>query len=75
MKIILDKNQSLEEAESILKKAIRKNRECSGKEQYSDPALNEFHDLICDEHVKLIKKIEKEILGEIDRYVSSKRSY
>lgn len=72
MKVILDKNQSLEEAEELLEKSIKRKKECSSSEQYNDDALNEFHDMICARHRKVLERIEKEVKSEIERHVSSK---
>ena len=73
MKVILDKGQTLEEAEQLLLKSIKKKTECTGKEVYSDSMLNEFHDQICEKHRKLLNKIEKEITQEIERNVANRR--
>ena len=65
IKVELGKDETIEDSEEFLKKALKIKSECTGKEQYNDPALNDFHDSICDKHSDLLDKLLKDIKEEI----------
>ena len=67
-KILLKKGETLQEAEDKLEKALKRKKECSHGEQYCDPALNEFHDMVDSEHKTLIDKIINEVKVEVQRH-------
>jgi len=71
-KVELGKGETIEDAEKVLEKALNTKRECSHGEQYCDPALNEFHELVEARHKKLVEQILQDIKNEIDRDVYSK---
>lgn len=62
----------LEEAENKLAKSLSRKKECTGREEYSDPVYNNFHDWICDKHVDMLKDLRKKIKVELERHVNSK---
>lgn len=64
VKIELEKDESIEDAEHFLVKSIRRKHECSD-ERYSDEYLNQFHELICERHSQLVESILKEIEQEV----------
>jgi len=66
IKITLEPNQTIEEAEKELRKALSAKEDCSGGERYFDKPLNDFHDWICSRHESLTHHIIKEIVKEIE---------
>lgn len=73
IKIVSDTN--LVETEEQLEKTLKRKSECSHSEQYADDAFNQFHDMICEKHEKLVKNIMKDIETEIERHAGSKGNY
>lgn len=71
-RVILEKGETLQEAEDRLEKALALKKECSHGEQYCDPALNEFHDNIETQHKELLAKLSEDIKAEIQRAVYGK---
>ena len=70
-KIYLEKGETLGDAEDQLEKALNVKKECSHGEQYCDPALNEFHDLIESKHKKMLKNVIGEIRGVVLKDIST----
>lgn len=64
-KIYLDKGESILEAEEELIKSLKAKHECK-KEKYSDPAVEEFANLICKDFKNLLDNTLQEIQREID---------
>lgn len=73
IKIISD--SSLVDTEEQLEKALKRKSECSHGERYADDAFNQFYDMICEKHEKLIKSIMEELETEIERHAGSKGNY
>lgn len=71
-KIVLERGETLQEAEEKLEKALKIKKECSHGEQYCDPVLNEFHDQIETEHKKLLEKLAEGVKAELEREVNGK---
>ena len=71
-KIQLEKGESLSVEEEKLEKALKAKKECSPGEQYCDPAVNEFHDLIAERHEKLVKSVVTSISIELERHLNSR---
>lgn len=74
VKIELEQNETLEESELKLEKALKGKRKAHehSKEEYSDPALNEFHDRVSRDHLKVIEDIKNRLNLEITRLVLNK---
>lgn len=65
IKIHLEKDETIEQAENLLLKSVHAKQECSGGERYADEYLNELEAFVCAEHRKVLKQIEEEILAEV----------
>jgi len=75
LRVDLQSGETLTQVEENLEKALKAKKECSSTEQYIDPALNKFHDSICERHDKLVKSILNEVTTEIVRYAYSKGTH
>lgn len=71
-KVYLNQGETLAEAEDKLEKALKAKKECAPGEQYCDPAVNEFHEVIEARHKLLMDKIVDDVRIEIQRHVNSK---
>lgn len=65
IKVELDKNERIEDAEEFLVKSVATKQECSGDERYADDYLNEFESYIVSEHRKVLDRIAEEISAEV----------
>jgi hypothetical protein len=75
VKIELENGQTLEQAEEELLRALKGKQKVKDEpqgERYADTMVNEFHDLILDEHEKVLEGIQEQIETEVKRLVSSK---
>lgn len=61
VKIELEKDETLQDAEEFLEKSLKAKSECDHGERYADAALNEAHDLICSRFEDLLSSINSEI--------------
>ena len=61
IKIELEKDETLGDAEELMEKALKVKSECDHGERYSDEALNEAHDLICSRFQNLLNSIGSEV--------------
>jgi hypothetical protein len=57
----LEDQETLEEAEEFMAKALKVKSECSHTEKYADPVMNEAHDLICQRFNELLNNVQTEI--------------
>lgn len=73
LKILLDENETISEAEDFLEKSIKVKKECSHGEKYSNEYLNEMHDYIADRHEQLLEEILYQIELEIKSDAHKKR--
>lgn len=66
VKIELEKDETIEVAESFLAKSVAVKSECSDGERYADEWLNELEAFVCAEHRKVLDRIAEEITAEIN---------
>ena len=68
IKIELENNETQEEADEKLLKALKGKKELKEKlgERYADDMINEFHDLIMEEHLNVLEDIKDKIQGELN---------
>ena len=60
VKVELEKNETIEDAEEFLAKSVATKQECSGGERYADEWLNEMEAYVCSAHRKLLDGISEE---------------
>lgn len=65
IKVELEKDESIDNAEEFLAKAIHAKQECSGGERYADAYLNELEAYVCSEHQKVLDMIAEEVASEV----------
>lgn len=65
IKVELEKDEHIEDAETFLAKSVTVKQECSGGERYADDYLNELEAYVCAEHRKVLKQIADEIAHEV----------
>lgn len=68
IKVELEKNETVEQAEHLFVKSVHAKQECSGGERYADDYLNELEAFVCAEHRKVLKQIEEEIVAEVNSH-------
>ncbi len=73
VKITLDENETIEQADELLEKALVMKKDCSHGERYSDEYLNEFHEHVCKRHAELVNSLIEEVQQEIKQSVNAKR--
>lgn len=61
VQIHLDKGETLESAEELLSKSLKKKQECSHGERYHSEYLNDFHDYVMNENVKALDDILSQV--------------
>ena len=57
VKVELENDETIEDAESFLAKSVAVKQECSGGERYADDYLNELEAYVCSEHRKVLAEI------------------
>lgn len=65
LKVELAKGETIEQAETLILKAMTVKNECSGGERYADDYLNELEAYVCSEHRKVLDRIAEEVAQEI----------
>jgi hypothetical protein len=61
IKVELEQNETIGDAEEVLQKALNVKQECDHGERYSDDAMNEAHTLICEQFDSLLTNLQQEI--------------
>jgi hypothetical protein len=72
IKVELGKNETPEQVEEALIKAINRKRECTGTEKFADEPINELLDYVCKKHKEVLDQIEFEVKSEIEYYIRNK---
>lgn len=74
VRIDLEPGETIEEAEEKLAKAILTKQELREElaERYDDPVLNEFHDHVTNEHLKVLDNIRALVSQEIQHLINKK---
>lgn len=66
IKVELEKDETIEQAEHLFVKSVSAKQECSGGERYADEYLNELEAHVCSEHRKVLDRIAEEIAAEVN---------
>lgn len=72
IKVHLEKDETLEDAEEFLLKSIKHKKHFDDSERYSDAFLNEFHDYVREQHAKLVDSILRDVRQEIEHHAHTK---
>lgn len=70
IKVELEKDETIEQAEHLFVKSVQTKQECSGDERYADDYLNELEAFVCAEHRKVLDRIAEEIVAEVNSHAN-----
>lgn len=71
VKILLDKNETIEDIEESLFKALDFHRQGGvHTEEFADPAMSDLNDQLVVEHEKMLAAMLEEIFNELDKEYS-----
>ncbi len=65
LRVELDKDETVEQADELILKAVQAKHECSGGERYADDWLNELEGYVLAQHRRVLDQIAEEIAQEI----------
>lgn len=65
VKVELEPNETIGDAEEFLEKALHAKQECDHGERYADPIFNEAHDLICERFEQMVSDVQKHVMDII----------
>lgn len=74
IKVELENEETIEQADEFIMKAISNKTECTHGERYSDDAMNEAHDHICSLFANLTKDLELNVKDIIEHATRTKGS-
>lgn len=67
VKIFLDENETLEEAELDLLKALNSKNSVNNHSSFEDPAMNDVADRLVKDHEKMFEAMLKEIFQVLEQ--------
>lgn len=74
IKVELEKDETVEQADEFLAKALVRKNECDHGEKYADEAMNEAHAHICGLFANLSQDLQTEIKEIIEHATGTKSS-